>query len=73
MAIDGSFVWSIYELGFADHDLHDDKQFPNFNPKYYMWVVLVEQNKPPALQFQQWALGFETSKINNLLDIPHFG
>jgi len=63
----------MYELGFSDHEFLDEKKFPDFKPQYYMNSSVVVPNQPPVLQFQQWALGLETSGITNLLDFPQFG
>lgn len=71
--LDGSLVGRLYELQFSYHDFHDDKKIPYFKPQYYMNAIVVVPNYPPVLQFQQRALGLETSGITNLLDIQHFG
>lgn len=73
VAIEGSLVDKVYKLRFVDHDLQDENKFPDFRPQYFMKAVVIEKDNPLELQFQQWALGLETSKITNLMDIPHFG
>lgn len=52
VAIEGRLVGKIYELRFYDHDLHDEKKFPDFKPRYYMRVVVIEKDQPLELQFQ---------------------
>lgn len=73
VSIKGSLVGRVSELKFFDHEFHDKKKSPNFVPQYCMNSTVVEQGRPPILNYQKWALGLELSGITNLPDIPHFG
>jgi hypothetical protein len=60
-------------LKYADHDITDEKKFPELAPSKYLKKYINAETQMIVIEPQTWETGLEKVGILNLFDIPHFG
>jgi hypothetical protein len=71
--VEGDMLGAIPSLKFTDHDLSDEKKFPDLAPRKYLKTFIDPETSFIRVEPKTWATGLEKSGILNLLQIPHFG
>jgi hypothetical protein len=73
VSVEGDMLGKISTLKFSDHDIMDEKKFPELAREKYLCTKSVPGTGEILLEPQMWATRLEKSGILNLLEIPHFG
>jgi hypothetical protein len=73
VSIEGDMLGNISSLKIVDHDIMDEKKFPQLSREIYLFAKSVLETREIFLKTDMSATRFENSWILYLLEIPHFG
>jgi hypothetical protein len=72
VSIEGEMLRKVVGLKFMDHDITDEKKFPELAREKYLHTRSIPGTGEILLETQEWATCLEKEGILNLLEIPHF-
>jgi hypothetical protein len=71
--VEGYMLGMILALKYVDHDITNEKKFPELVPNNFMMKSISFETHMIIIEPQVWARGLQKEGILNLFDIPHFG
>jgi hypothetical protein len=71
--VEGDMLGLIPTLKYVDHDITDEKKFPELVPNKFLKKYISSETQMIVIEPQIWATGLQKEGILNLFDIPHFG